>query len=79
MDFDALGEEAFAAPLAASGESRATGLGAHSGTEPVLVFPCAFGALEGAFHREIRGSAEWSGKVREGMGVVNLGDLTVVS
>ena len=74
MDFDAFGEKAFTSALAASRKSSAAGLGAHAGAEPVLVLAGAFGALKGAFHIKFRrgGGADWSGKVKEGMGVVKL-------
>ena len=55
MDLGALGEEAFTATLAAARESGAAGFGAHTGAEPVLVLPGAFGALERAFHIGLRG------------------------
>jgi hypothetical protein len=49
LQLGTLGDEAFAAFLAAAAENVATGLGGHAGTETELVLAGAFGRLEGAF------------------------------
>ncbi len=54
MNFDALREQPFPATLTATRESSATALGAHPGTETVLMFPCPFRGLVGAFHKQSR-------------------------
>jgi hypothetical protein len=45
MHFHAFGQEAFAAALATTGESGAASLGAHAGTETMLLFPGSLGSL----------------------------------
>jgi hypothetical protein len=54
MNFDALREQTLAAALTAAGKSGTTGFGLHAGTEPELLFPCAFGWLIGAFHKRLK-------------------------
>ena len=64
VDFDALGEEAFAATLTAAGEGRASAFSRHARAKAVLAFTGAFGSLQGAFH---------SSKPTRGMGAGRLG------
>jgi hypothetical protein len=65
VDFDAFGEKAFTAALAASRQSGAAGFGAHPGPKTVLVFAGAFRALKGAFHVGTCG-AGWGQRIGAG-------------
>jgi len=51
MLFDAFRQQAFAPALAPAGEGGASPFCFHAGTKTVLLFTCAFGWLESAFHR----------------------------
>jgi hypothetical protein len=51
MQLDALRQEAFAAALAATGESGASTLAFHAGAKSVLTFARALGRLVSAFHK----------------------------
>jgi hypothetical protein len=53
MNLGTLGEQPFAAVLAATGKTGATGFGAHARAKTVLIFPGALRALESAFHNRI--------------------------
>ena len=50
MALDALGQQTFAAALAAAGKRGAAALRLHPGTETVLAFAGALGWLVSAFH-----------------------------
>jgi hypothetical protein len=50
MDFHALRQQTFAAPLTPPGEGGAPGFRAHARAKTVLLFPGAFRALECPFH-----------------------------
>jgi len=50
VDFSALGQEAFAAALAAAGQGGASAFGLHAGTETVLAFTRAFRSLISSLH-----------------------------
>jgi len=51
VNLHALGQQALATPLTATGKNRATALGFHAGAEPELLLAGAFGRLVGAFHK----------------------------
>ena len=51
MFLDAFWQQTFAAALPPTRKDRATGFGAHPGTETVLTFACALGWLVSAFHK----------------------------
>ena len=61
MSFDAFRQQAFAPTLAPAGEGGASAFRLHAGAKAVLLFTCAFGSLESAFHK----TAESPGAIRE--------------
>ena len=64
-------KEALAAALPTACQGRPPALRLHTGTEPVLLFPGSFRALQCAFHSRIRDRRDGAGYVKEVRRVVN--------
>ena len=51
--FDPLGQQTLATTLTASRKGGASAFRAHAGAKTMLLFPCPFRSLQGAFHKDV--------------------------